>query len=84
MNAIPTPPPPPIAAPGLLTSLDTVLRLVLGRLDPDRATTAQVRDALHAAGVTVTAAWAGDWLQRARATRSIDPITQGETSWKND
>lgn len=73
MTPTPTPPPAPIAAPGLLTNLDAVLRLVLGRLDPDRASVDQVRDALHAAGVSASEAWCGDWLTRARGSRAGDP-----------
>ena len=66
-------PRPPVAATGLLTSVDDVLRLVLGRLDADRATADVVRDALHAAGVVVSREWAEEWLSRARGARGGEP-----------
>lgn len=60
-------PPAPVAAEGLRTSIDAVLRLVLERIDPSRATPDLVADALHAAGVTVSPAWAADWIDRTIA-----------------
>lgn len=72
MNAIPTPPPLPVAAPGLLTSVESVLRIVLERIDVSRATPEIVADALHAAGVTVSRDWAADWIERTRRLYSTN------------
>lgn len=75
MMPVPTPPAgdEPRGSAGLLTSVNAVLRLVLSRVDPDRATAEQVRDALYQAGVSVSLGWASDWLHRARGLRSVDP-----------
>lgn len=54
---------------GLRTSLDDVLRLILGRIDASRATPQSVREALHAAGVVVSEQWAAEWLQSAAQIR---------------
>ncbi|MFB8386798.1 hypothetical protein ACFC3F_06620 [Microbacterium sp. NPDC055910] len=69
MNPTPAPPPAPNAVEGLRTSLDSVLKLVLSRLDPSRATPISVREALAAAGVQVREVWAGQWLDEAREIR---------------
>lgn len=77
-NALPAPPPTDLPEPttGLHTSVEQVLRLVLERIDPSRATPDLVADALHAAGVTVSPAWAADWLDR---TREIHTTTERTT-----
>lgn len=72
MTTTPTPPPaPPAPVSGLHTSVDAVLRLVLGRTDATRATPASVRAALAAAGVIATDAWCADWLARSNELRQI-------------
>ncbi len=71
-HPVPAPPPPPPApapAEGLRTSIDDVLRLILGRIDPARTTPRAVRDALAAAGVTVNEQWAADWIARTAELR---------------
>ena len=63
MNTAPRPTPPaPVS--GLHTNLETVLRLVLERVDPTKTTPAAVRAKLAGAGVIVTEEWAADWIDR--------------------
>ncbi len=73
MNA-PTPRPAPVDLPqptsGLQANMEDVLRFVLARLDASRTDATTVRSALAAAGVSVSAAWAADWLNQAREIRA--------------
>lgn len=75
-HPVPKPPAEPVPMEGLRTSLDVVLRLVLSRLDLNRATPTAARLSLAAAGVTVTDEWAADWLARAREIHGTIPTTK--------
>lgn len=67
MNPIPAPSAPLVAGtPHLAESLEDAARVVLGRLDPRRATPEQVRDALASIGVFVPLSLASQWLDERR------------------
>ncbi len=57
--------PLPRSIPGLRSSLEDVLRVVLARVDASHATPTTVRQRLHEAGVDASEEWVTDWLRRA-------------------
>jgi hypothetical protein len=81
-TAAPPAPSPHPRAPepitGLHTNVETVLRLVLGRLDAQRATVPSVRAALAAAGVMASHEWCASWLAQVRAEISEHTTERNE------